>query len=186
MAMPNFDLISHPDFPSVAIEQISVMVDRWPDGRLGVGYIATGAIEEVIWPTQGESIFADELWKHTCFEGFVLDEASAYVEFNLAPSTQWAAYRFDSYRSGMRRALDVATSGLTFMADPTTWRAGHMRGFISFPELVGRPVWQLGLSAVIEARDGTKSYWALAHAPGQPDFHNADCFTARLTAPERA
>ena len=42
----------------------------------------------------------------------------------------------------------------------------------------------LGLTAVIEAKDGTKSYWALAHAPGPPDFHNPDCFIATLPAPE--
>ena len=41
--------------------------------------------------------------------------------------------------------------------------------------------WRLGLSAVLEAKDGTKSYWALAHPPGdQPDFHHPDCFAARL------
>lgn len=42
---------------------------------------------------------------------------------------------------------------------------------------------RMGLSAVIEERDGTKSYWALAHAPGPPDFHNSDCFIATLPAP---
>ncbi len=46
--------------------------------------------------------------------------------------------------------------------------------------------WTLALSTVIEATDGTKSYWALAHAPGPPDFHNPDCFTATLPAPTRA
>jgi hypothetical protein len=41
--------------------------------------------------------------------------------------------------------------------------------------------WRLGLSAVIEEKDGTKSYWALAHPnPDRPDFHLADCFTAKL------
>lgn len=44
----------------------------------------------------------------------------------------------------------------------------------------------MGLSAVIEERDGTKSYWALAHAPGSPDFHNRDCFIATLPAPSAA
>jgi hypothetical protein len=35
----------------------------------------------------------------------------------------------------------------------------------------------LGLSAVLEEQDGTKSYWALAHPPGgKPDFHHPDCF----------
>jgi hypothetical protein len=41
--------------------------------------------------------------------------------------------------------------------------------------------WQLGLSAVLEEKDGTKSYWALAHpADEKPDFHAPDCFVARL------
>lgn len=46
--------------------------------------------------------------------------------------------------------------------------------------------WRLGVSAVIEEVDDTKSYWALAHAPGPPDFHNRDCFIATLPAPERS
>ncbi len=44
----------------------------------------------------------------------------------------------------------------------------------------------LGLSAVIQEVDGTKSYWALAHAPGPPDFHNPDCFIATLPAPSES
>jgi len=41
---------------------------------------------------------------------------------------------------------------------------------------------KLGLSAVIEEIDGTKSYWALAHPPGKPDFHHPDCFALTLPA----
>jgi hypothetical protein len=36
--------------------------------------------------------------------------------------------------------------------------------------------WRLGLSALIEDKNGRKSYWALAHPPGKPDFHHGDCF----------
>jgi hypothetical protein len=42
--------------------------------------------------------------------------------------------------------------------------------------------WELGLAAVLEEKDGTKSYWALAH-PGEsekPDFHDPVCFAAHL------
>jgi hypothetical protein len=46
--------------------------------------------------------------------------------------------------------------------------------------------WRLGLSAVIEGAAGELSYWALAHPPGRPDFHRADCFALELVAPERA
>lgn len=44
----------------------------------------------------------------------------------------------------------------------------------------------LGISAVIEETDGTKSYWALAHAEGKPDFHHGACFAATLPAPTKA
>jgi len=33
---------------------------------------------------------------------------------------------------------------------------------------------------VIEEKDGAKSYWALAHPPGAPDFHHRDCFAIEL------
>lgn len=38
----------------------------------------------------------------------------------------------------------------------------------------------VGLSAVIEEADGTKSYWALAHPPGKPDFHHGDGFALEM------
>lgn len=41
----------------------------------------------------------------------------------------------------------------------------------------------VGISAVIEELDGTKSYWALAHPPGKPDFHHPACFAGQLTPP---
>ena len=35
----------------------------------------------------------------------------------------------------------------------------------------------------IEEQDGRKSYWALAHPPGKPDFHHPDCFVLDLPPP---
>ena len=41
--------------------------------------------------------------------------------------------------------------------------------------------WWIGLSAILEEKDGTKSYWAVAHPDGdKPDFHDAACFAAHL------
>ena len=44
--------------------------------------------------------------------------------------------------------------------------------------------WRAGLSAVLEADDGTRAFWALAHPPGQPDFHHADAFALSLPPPK--
>lgn len=43
---------------------------------------------------------------------------------------------------------------------------------------------EIAISAVIEETDGTKSYWALAHPAGKPDFHHPTCFAATLPPPE--
>lgn len=118
---------------------------------------------------------ADELWKSTCFELFLRDsESGAYREWNFAPSGDWAAYDFDDYRSAMAPA-DVPEPYVRTEDNLTWWALGATIAVES-----DRP-WQLGLSAVLEEQDGTKSYWALAHPDGEkPDFHAADCFTAQL------
>ena len=127
-------------------------------------------------PERVEPLRAHELWKSTCFEAFLKPEdADSYREWNFAPRGNWAAYDFAAYREGMEKA-DVENGPYIRMEDNFTWWS------------VGATVtadvdasWQLGLSAVLEEGDGTKSYWALEHAnPEKPDFHLADCFTAKL------
>jgi hypothetical protein len=115
---------------------------------------------------------ADELWRHTCFEVFVAAE-QGYYEFNLSPSSEWAAYRFDGYRKGMREA---------HLPDPIIIWAESREGaeLIATLRLPGDSTGPFGLSAVIEARDGSRSYWALAHPPGKPDFHHPACFIGQL------
>ena len=41
------------------------------------------------------------------------------------------------------------------------------------------PVVLVGLSAVVESREGGLSWWALRHAPGRPDVHHPDAFALR-------
>jgi len=126
-------------------------------------------------PQSDEPGRRDELWKTTCFEAFLRDERDGtYREWNFAPSGDWAAYDFDGYREGMREA-DVAAPYIRAEDNFTWWALGATIAVES-----GRD-WRLGLSAVLEEQDGTKSYWALAHPPGdEPDFHAPDCFAAKL------
>ena len=127
-------------------------------------------------PETGDRSRASELWRTTCFEAFLRPHAEeGYREWNFAPSGDWAAYDFSGYREGMADA-QVRSSPYIRMEDNLTWWA---LGATITVEAGQR--WQLGLSAVVEEQDGTKSYWALAHPPGdKPDFHAADCFAARL------
>jgi hypothetical protein len=118
---------------------------------------------------------ADELWKTTCFEAFLRPMGEErYQEWNFAPSGDWAAYEFTSYRDGMTSS-EIGAEPYIRMEDNFTWWT--LGATIAIPADTN---WQLGLSAVLEEKDGTKSYWALAHPGEKPDFHDPGCFAAHL------
>jgi hypothetical protein len=142
-----------------------------------LSYVVSGRISDLRRPPVVAAARVDELWRHTCFEAFVRPSAGpAYYEFNFSPSTQWAAYRFDSYRSGMRVATEIVVLCIWVLSTSRsyTFQAALELGGLSRP-------WRIGLSAVLEETNGRKSYWALAHSPGKADFHHADCFALEMS-----
>jgi hypothetical protein len=166
----------HPDSVCQAVTGIEVDVAREGGVTLVLHYVVTGRIGDLRLPPVAAPTRTDELWRHTCFEAFVrASPGTAYYEFNFAPSIQWAAYRFDSYRSGMHVAAKISAPRIDLQTGPDrfTLRAALELGSLSD---VPPGAWCLGLSAVIEEGIGCKSYWALAHPPGKPDFHHADGF----------
>lgn len=174
-----FNLVPHPAKPPAAPPfELWATVDH--AGAFGATAttniwfgIAAPAERFVIPSGTGER--RDELWKTTCFEAFLRAEGEqGYREWNFAPSGDWAAYDFSDYREGMAEA-EVGPPPYIRMEDNLTWWT--LGATIAVPAGVR---WELGLSAVVEEDDGTKSYWALAHAGDNPDFHDAGCFTARL------
>jgi hypothetical protein len=169
-------LIIHPASRCDAVTAIEAEVRRG-DGRLVLDYVATGAIERLLLPVETEPSRADELWRHCCFEAFVVAPDGRYFEFNFAPSRQWAAYAFDGYRAAMR---PLAGAEPAVAADVFEDRL-ELTAIIEAPYPDGAAGWRLGLSAVIEEDGGRLSYWALAHPPGKPDFHHVDGFV--LTPP---
>ena len=172
-------LVCHPDTPCAAVARIEVEVARAGQGALALTYALTGAIGDLAIPPPAAPDRTDELWRRTCFEAFVRPGAGeAYFEVNLSPSTQWAAYRFSGYRDGMAGAEIAAPRIEVRRADDRL----ELRAHLALPQSADAP-WALGLSAVIEEASGAKSYWALAHPPGRPDFHHADGFAAELTPP---
>src|SRR5215471_1684728 len=99
----------HPESLCVAATRIEVGVAPQSAGSLLLTYVVHGNIGELRLPPTTAPARGDALWQHTCFEAFVGTAAgAAYYELNFAPSTQWAAYRFDSHRSGMRVATEIS------------------------------------------------------------------------------
>jgi hypothetical protein len=170
-------LVIHRDGPPLPIG-IDAGVRLSLDRKLRFDFMLSGAIDRVAIapPRAGER--TDGLWQHSCFEAFLRLPGGGYVEFNFSPSGDWASYRFDAYRTGMRAdpamprlRVERSDEGLALAAEI------DLAGWPALPDAIG-------LSAVIEEIDGTKSYWALRHPPGKPDFHHPDCFAIQLPAPE--
>lgn len=155
----------HPDCRCAAVNSIEVELGPLSAAQLRLRYVVTGRIGDLLVPAPADPERADGLWRTTCFEAFAKQAgAEGYDEFNFSPSTQWAVYRFDRYREGMSKP-DV-------LAPRIEGRHGerHYELHVAF-DLPGATPWRLGLSAVIEEISGQKSYWALAHPAGKPDFH---------------
>ncbi|MBS0385222.1 MAG: DOMON-like domain-containing protein [Proteobacteria bacterium] len=173
-------LTPHPDTPCAAVTRLSVDVVRDRRGRLILSYVGEIASETLLLPTPVAPDRTDGLWRHTCFEMFVRISDQAYVEVNLSPSTQWAAYIFDDYREGMS-VLEIMTPRImTTGGRPPRYELRASVDLSSIPALAAAKSWQLALTAVIEETDGAKSYWALKHPPGKPDFHHVDGFALEL------
>ena len=174
------ELIPHPNFPCDAVSAIEVEAERRPHSQvLRVRYRVIGDISALVWPQTkpGGGERSDGLWMSTCLEAFIRPEGSeGYFEANVSPSSDWAAYAFAGYRDGMREEHEVTPGGIMVGQGRDAGLVESWIGLSGFSESFIR----VSITAVIEEKGGRKSYWALAHPPGRPDFHHADGFTLEL------
>jgi hypothetical protein len=167
----------HPDSLCVPVARIEVEVMRPCAGQLLLSYLVTGKVRHLRIPRAVAAMRTDELWRHTCFEAFICNAPGpAYYEFNFSPSSQWAAYRFDRYRSGMRIATEISAPSIEVRSSEACYRLQALLETDQMPSLRSDGALRIGLAAVIEEATGQKSYWALAHPPGKADFHHSDSF----------
>ena len=170
------ELQPHPDTPCAAIESLDIELRRSAGGMLSLTWRILGSVDVLRIPDPAAAIRTDDLWRHMCFETFVHTAGEGYREYNLSPSSAWAAYAFQAYRGGMT-ALSCAAPPIETRSSPDMF---ELHASIDLADLPAGPARRIGLSAVIEDRDGALSYWALAHPPGRPDFHHEDCFALQL------
>jgi hypothetical protein len=178
----------HPDFACDAVTGIDVDVARTPTGLM-LHYIVSGTVANILLPGLEPPRRGRQLWEHSCFEVFIRPGAGeAYFEYNVAPSREWAAYRFAGHRSGMEDLAEAVTPGTQQAAGADCYAIRVGLDLNDVPELARDDLWHVNVSVVIEEAtggggeggEGRKSYWALAHPPGKADFHHPDCFILQL------
>ncbi|MFC7410133.1 DOMON-like domain-containing protein [Hydrogenophaga atypica] len=171
-ALPALNLLCHPATPCPLALQVSATL-HWQASGMLLRYRVSGQVADIQLPPAATPGAADGLWQHTCMEAFVSPVwAAHYREFNFSPSGQWAAYCFSA-----ERQRDTDTEARRPI-QPTLRMEHTSEQFDLWAELPATALPPasslcLGLSAVIETRDGHRSYWALQHPrPDRPDFHH--------------
>ena len=175
-------LAVHPHSAAPAGASVSAGLRAGQPGTLCCEFRLAADLKRVRLPAGQGGARADGLWRHTCFEAFLAaDGAAGYCEYNFSPAGDWAAYRFDGYRAGMR-AAELAAPPLISVRRT---RGGLTLGAQLALEGLFAPgaALRVGLAAVLEDERGALSYWALAHAPGRPDFHHAAGFVLAARVP---
>lgn len=180
--MATDSLIAHPDKPPLAVAGIRARIIDVSQHWLTVRW-SVAAAKLIVLPPLASKHRADELWRHTCFEIFLqAPDSKSYVELNLSPSEAWAAYDFTDYRKGMAERAMSRQPVCTARMGGDTLIFDAAIPIASLPPLP----WLAGLTAVIEEEGGVMSYWAQAHSPGLPDFHQASCLALTVPAPHSA
>jgi hypothetical protein len=177
------ELLLHPSSPVLDLT-ITAEAERYGTELL-LRFDVAGEVGRIlIPPASAHPCRRDELWLHTCFEAFVRPSRSpAYHELNLAPSGDWAFYHLDDYRAG-RSSPELAPPAIDFEASADRLR---LRASLDLATLLSPAVpWDLALCVVLEDTGRTRNFWALAHPPGEPDFHHPDCFVLHLPPPAAA
>lgn len=209
--MEMFELIAHPAHPPARVRSVAARVLSLDANWCVLRWKVDGAADLVVPVFAGQGR-QDGLWQTTCFELFLTSKAlpregegwqgvcdanrahnqsdaghpspqregaERYTEFNFSPSERWAAYDFTAYRTGM-------TERAICRPPIITPRKGSDMLFcdVAIPTETLPPLpWRYGLTAVLEEDGGVKSYWAMAHPPEKPDFHDPACLGASLAAP---
>ena len=175
-------LVMHPASRCGAIQSVAAAIGRDAPGALWISWRIAGEIRRLRLPAAAPPLRADGLWQHTCLEVFLrADDADSYHEFNFAPSRAWAAYRFAGRRAG--RTSPVMTPPATQIERATgSFGLSALLPLAELPDLARTPTIHAGIAAVIEDEHGTLSYWALAHAAPEPDFHDPATFALVLPA----
>jgi len=128
----------------------------------------------------------DRLWEHTCFEAFLAwGDHPSYWEVNLSPSGDWNTIYFERYR--VQKKVD-AVSSVEFQVLKNSKTQFQCLAEVDIPltleenvshSLDSSPLW-VSLTAVIEEKNQTLSYWANHHEGNDPDFHLRKSFNLLL------
>ncbi|MFZ9395294.1 MAG: hypothetical protein ACO25F_04425 [Erythrobacter sp.] len=163
-----YTLVLHPECQPGPINSVTANILPTPRG-CQAEFRLKGDVSAIFVPDAAMPERRDFLWQTTCFEIFWRPEDGAwYREFNLSPSSCWAAYDFDDFRLNSRDApVEAIAVACSYTQSELVLRADIAA------EL--RDPAQVALNAIVEDSSGNIQFWALAFPEGKPEFHSEVC-----------
>ena len=144
---------------------------------LTIHYALTGKIEDIFLPSSSVNpTRKDDLWKTTCLEFFLaVKDLPQYWEFNLSPSRDWNVYYMAAYRRiGFREETSI--QWLQFETQKAANSFLLTAGVDLKPIIRLEQILEVGVTAVIQTKEGRETYWALTHPASEADFHQRESF----------
>lgn len=152
-------------------------------GALDLRFSMTGDLSRVVIPPPApDPRRMGRLWEATCFELFLSPAGrEEYWEFNFSPAGHWNACRFARYREEMRE--EPAFVSIPFDVRSASGSLELSANLEIAPIVPNDAPLHAGANAVVLARSGGVTYWALVHPGPRPDFHHRGGFRMLLSPP---
>ena len=174
-------LIRHPHAPSHALQAVTANAERTAEGKLALSYSLAGDLARLRVPPPAPARIGWKLWRHTCCEVFIRTRSgTSYHELNFSPSGEWTTYAFTRYREGAPLHDESLNPQIAVSPGKDRLDLSALVDLGRLSPAYVRSALAIGLAVVAEDENGALSYWALRHAPGQPDFHHAESFALEL------
>lgn len=171
-------LAGHPANPARFHQRIAATLTQATDGSLQIAYAIQGLTIDLRVPTPHAPAPADALWRTTCCEIFLGTLGHpGYREFNFSPSGQWSHNDFVDTRQRAPQPVDCPAPVLSGARNNDLLSLSASLPKAALPK--GNTL-RIALGVILEANDSHLGYWALAHAPGKPDFHHHAGFVLSL------
>ena len=149
------------------------------DTSLLLSYSLVGDISSLVIPKSvSQPKRTEGLYRHTCFEMFLLDSSGKYLEWNFSPSGDWCIFNFDKYRT---RSSHTFATEASFRIYKTSMSADSLSLKVNLHlNEIKLKATRLGVFAVLEHANKKLSYWALGHGKEKADFHDAKFYAISL------
>lgn len=153
-------------------------------GELSIHYTLQQATQDasnpVQWPsTKPIARRRDGIWQSTCMELFITTPViQRYWEYNFCPSGDWNIYQLSDYRSNLQTETNCRQPSITQSKQSGAKELAVITHLP--PALIDQQELILAITAVVEHRNGSCSYWAMHHGGSEADFHRRDGFQLRI------